>query len=54
MTELLLLSNRTTNDMPIVEVPSLAALGLIPFRLNPHYLDPDPGTAHQGETRPQP
>ncbi len=46
-------SIRTTNDMPIVEVPSLAALGLIPFQLNPHYLDPDPGTAHQGETRPQ-
>ncbi len=46
-------SIRTTNDMPIVEVPSLAALGLIPFQLNQHYLDPDPGTGHQGETRPQ-
>ena len=44
---------RTTNDMPIVEVPSLTALGLIPFQLNPHYLDPDQGSAHQGETRPQ-
>jgi dipeptidase E len=46
-------SIRTTNDMPIVEVPSLSALGLIPFQLNPHYLDPDPGTGHQGETRQQ-
>ena len=46
-------SIRTTNDMPIVEVPSLSALGLIPFQLNPHYLDPDPETTHQGETRQQ-
>ena len=46
-------SIRTTNDMPIVEVPSLSALGLIPFQLNPHYLDPDLGTTYQGETRQQ-
>jgi dipeptidase E len=44
---------RTTNDMPIVEPGSLAALGLIPFQLNPHYLDPDPRSPHQGEARPK-
>ena len=44
---------RTTNDMPIVEAVPLSALGLIPFQLNPHYLDPDPRSSHQGETRPR-
>ena len=46
-------SIRTTNDMPIVEAASLSALGLIPFQLNPHYVDPDPRSRHQGETRQQ-
>lgn len=41
---------RTTNDMPIVEPPSLDALGLVGVQINPHYTDAHPD-GHQGETR---
>ncbi len=42
----------TTNDMPVTAPSSFRAFRLIPFQINPHYLDANPA-GHAGETREQ-
>ncbi len=41
---------KTTNDMPITEPIQFKTLKLVPFQINPHYLDHHPAN-HGGETR---
>lgn len=43
---------QTTNDMPVVDPAGFNCMGLVPFQINPHYLDANP-TGHGGETREQ-
>jgi dipeptidase E len=45
-------SLRTTNDMPIIDPLGFECIGLVPFQINPHYLDANP-EGHGGETREQ-
>jgi dipeptidase E len=41
----------TTNDWNVVGLTAFEALDLVPFGINPHYLEVDPGMAPGSETR---
>jgi dipeptidase E len=41
----------TTNDWNVVGLTAFEALGLVPFNMNPHYLETDPAMAPGSETR---
>jgi dipeptidase E len=41
----------TTNDWNVVALDHFDALGLVPFNINPHYLEADPAMAAHSETR---
>jgi len=43
---------QTTNDMPVTDPKGFDCMGLVPFQINPHYLDANPA-GHGGETREQ-
>jgi len=43
---------QTTNDMPVIDPKGYDCMGLVPFQINPHYLDGNP-EGHGGETREQ-